>query len=419
MSAVELVTIGTELLLGETVDTNGAWLARRLAGAGVRVVRRVSVGDDAEAIRDAVATALERTGRVICTGGLGPTGDDITRPVVADLLGRPLDVDTEALERMRERFRRRGLEMADRNRRQAQVPRGAEVLPNSHGTAPGLLLEAGADRWVVLLPGVPHEMRAIVDEELLPRLRVRVPDLGPGIRSRMLRTTGIAESTLAERVADIVSDAAPLTVAFLPSFAGTDIRVTSWGELDDVAAEAAVDALVGALRRRVGDHAYAVGETDLAEVVAKRMTDAGLTLALAESCTGGLLGKRLTDVPGASLFLAGGVVAYSNHVKQAVLRVPADVLARDGAVSEASACAMAAGARRALDADAALAITGIAGPDGGTAEKPVGTVWIAAALGERTETRRFLFPGSRDEVRQRSAQAALEALLRMLTAEVA
>jgi len=248
---------------------------------------------------------------------------------------------------------------------------------------------------------------------------VRVPDLGPGIRSRMLRTTGIAESTLAERVADIVSDAAPLTVAFLPSFAGTDIRVTSWGELDDVAAEAAVDALVGALRRRVGDHAYAVGETDLAEVVAKRMTDAGLTLALAESCTGGLLGKRLTDVPGASLFLAGGVVAYSNHVKQAVLRVPADVLARDGAVSEASACAMAAGARRALDADAALAITGIAGPDGGTAEKPVGTVWIAAALGERTETRRFLFPGSRDEVRQRSAQAALEALLRMLTAEVA
>lgn len=416
MSAVELVTIGTELLLGATVDTNGAWLARRLAAAGIRVARRTSVGDDADAIRDVVMAALERTGRVICTGGLGPTDDDMTRPVVAELLGRPLEPDAAVLERMRERFRSRGLAMAERNRAQADVPRGAEVLRNRRGTAPGLFMEDEGGRWVVLLPGVPHEMRTIVDEELLPRLEERLGDRRR-IRSRTLRTTGIAESTLAERVAGAVQDAGPLAVAFLPSFAGTDIRLTSWGDLDDAAADAAMAAMERALRERVGDRVYGVDGMDLAEVVADRLTTSGRSLALAESCTGGLLAKRLTDAAGASRFLVGGVVAYSNQVKQDLLGVPAQVLDAQGAVSEATALAMAAGVRRALNTDAALAVTGIAGPDGGTAEKPVGTVWIAAVLGERSETRRFLFPGERDEVRQRSAQAALDMLWRMLGSE--
>lgn len=418
MSVVELVTVGTELLLGETVDTNGAWLARRLATAGIRVARRTSVGDDANAIRDAVAAALDRTGRVICTGGLGPTDDDMTRPAVAQLLGRPLQPDAGTLERMQERFRRRGLAMADRNRTQADVPRGAELLPNRRGTAPGLLMDEGAGRWVVLLPGVPHEMRTITEEELMPRLERRLTERHP-IRSRTLRTTGIAESTLAELVADVVANAAPLTVAFLPSFAGTDIRLTSWGDLDDATAEAALGTLEGALRERAADHVYGVDGVDLASVVADRLVTAGRRLGVAESCTGGLLAKRLTDAAGASRFLLGGVVAYSNQVKQAVLGVPADVLDTEGAVSEATARAMVEGARRVLHTDAALAITGIAGPDGGTADKPAGTVWIAAALDEHMEARRFLFPGERDEVRQRSAQAALHVLLRLLSSEAA
>ncbi len=416
MSAVELVTIGTELLLGDTVDTNGAWLARRLAAAGIRVARRATVGDDAGAIRQAVTAGLERTGRVICTGGLGPTEDDLTRPVVADLLGRPLATDARTLESIRERFRQRGLVMAERNRTQAAVPEGAEVLPNRRGTAPGLWMDDAGDRWVVLLPGVPHEMRTIAEEELLPRLARRLPGLRP-IRSRTVRTTGIAESTLAERVADVVADAAPLTVAFLPSFAGTDIRLTEWGDLDDAAADAALDAAERALRERVLTHVYGVDGVDLATVVADRLVAAGKSLALAESCTGGLLAKRLTDAPGASRFVVGGVVAYSNAVKRQVLGVPEEVLDANGAVSEATARAMARGARRLLDTDAALAVTGIAGPDGGTADKPVGTVWIAAALGERHVARRFLFPGERDEVRQRSAQAALDMLLHLLSSE--
>jgi nicotinamide-nucleotide amidase len=416
LSVVELVTIGTELLLGETVDSNGAWLARRLAVAGIRVARRTSVGDNADAIREAVRDALERTGRVICTGGLGPTDDDMTRPVVARLLGRPLEPDARTLEDVEARFRRRGLVMAERNRAQADVPRGAEVLRNRRGTAPGLLMEDGASRWVVLLPGVPHEMRTIVEEELLPRLEVRLADRRP-IRSRTLRTSGIAESTLAERVSDVVRDAAPLTVAFLPSFAGTDIRLTSWGELDADSVDGALDAMERALRDRVGDHVYGLDGTDLAEVVAEELAARDTRLALAESCTGGLLAKRLTDAAGASRFLIGGVVAYSNQVKRELLGVPAHVLEAEGAVSEETARAMAEGARRVLSADAAVAITGIAGPEGGTADKPVGTVWIAAALAERVTARRFLFPGERDEVRQRSAQAALEALLQLLRSE--
>jgi nicotinamide-nucleotide amidase len=416
LSVVELVTIGTELLLGETVDTNGAWLARRLAAAGIRVVRRTSVGDDVDAIHDAVDAALERTGRVICTGGLGPTDDDMTRTVVAGLLGRPLAPDTGTLERMRDRFRRRGIAMADRNLAQAEVPHGAEVLPNRRGTAPGLLMDEGAGRWVVLLPGVPHEMRTIVEEELLPRLRDRQSP-GRPVRSRTLRTTGLAESTLAERVADVVADAAPLTVAFLPSFAGTDIRLTSWGDLDDADAEVALGAMERALRDRLANRVYGLDDADLAAVVAGRLKAAGKHLALAESCTGGLLAKRLTDAPGASRFLAGGVVAYSNAVKRDLLGVPAQVLEAEGAVSEATARAMAEGVRGALGTEAGLAVTGIAGPDGGTADKPVGTVWIAAVLDEHTAARRFLFPGERDEVRQRSAQAALDMLLRLLSGE--
>lgn len=412
--AVEIVTIGDELLLGETVDHNSAWLGRVLAAAGIRVRRRATVGDDAASIRAAVEEALDRTGVALCTGGLGPTRDDLTKPVVAELFGRELVLDEALLEQLSSRFSERGIRMAAVNRTQAEVPRGAVVFPNSRGTAPGLALEDDRGRLAVLLPGVPHEMRALMLEHVLPFLRARWPAGGRPIVHRRLRTTGIPESTLAERIDDLVAGFEPLTVAFLPSPTGVDIRLTSWGALDEAAAARALDAAEELLRGRVGRYIYGRDDEDLVDAVARELTARGLTLALAESCTGGLVAKRLTDRPGASEYLFAGIVAYANGAKEAFLGVRPETLAEHGAVSEETVREMVEGALRTTGADAALAITGVAGPGGGTAAKPVGTVWIAAALGDRRDVRRFRFGGDREEIRERSAQAALAMLYRML-----
>ena len=415
-AAVELITIGNELLLGETVDGNSAWLGRELAAAGIRVQRRATVGDDEDAIVDAVQSALRRAEVVICTGGLGPTHDDLTRSAVARLFQRDLRIDEALLESIRARFRSRGLEMAPINRVQAEVPTGAIVLPNARGTAPGLVVEDGA-RAVILLPGVPFEMRGLVREHVLPYLARRWPDRPHPILSRMIRTTGIAESRLAEKLGAAVDEAAPVTVAFLPDVTGVDLRLTSWGALPAEAAVAAFDACERRVRELVGRYVYATGEEDLVAGVGAALRAAGRTLAVAESCTGGLLAKRLTDPAGASDFFLGGVVAYANEVKVAQLGVLPGTLDAHGAVSEATAVEMARGARQRFGADAALAITGVAGPGGGSEEKPVGLVFIAAAVDEEIEARRYHFGGDRDEIRGRSAQAALALLWTMLTAE--
>lgn len=412
--ALEIVTIGDELLLGETVDHNSAWLGRVLASVGIRVCRRATVGDDAAGIRDAVGQALERTGAVLCTGGLGPTRDDLTKPVVAELFGRELVLDEALLEQLNRRFSERGIRMAALNRSQAEVPRGATVFPNSRGTAPGLGLEDAEGRLAILLPGVPHEMRALVAEQVLPFLQARWPGRGRPIVHRRLRTTGIPESTLAERIDDLVAGFAPITVAFLPAATGVDIRLTSWGALDEAEAVRAINAAEALLRERIGRYIYGRDDEDLVDAVARVLTARGLTLALAESCTGGLVAKRLTDRPGASRYLFGGVVAYADRAKESFLGVQVQTLAAHGAVSEETAREMVEGALTTTGADAALAITGIAGPEGGTEAKPVGTVWIAAALGGRRDVRRFRFGGDRDEIRERSAQAALAMLYTML-----
>lgn len=411
--AVELVTIGDELLLGQTVDANGAWLGERLARAGIRVARRCTVGDDAAAIRDAVAGALDRTGVVLCTGGLGPTCDDVTRPAVAELFGRRLVPDADVLERIRLRFAARGLEMPGVNSVQAEVPEGALVLPNARGTAPGLALEDAAGRLAILLPGVPAEMHALVEEQVLPLLLARWPDRGRPILHRVIRTIGVPESALAEQVDDIVTRLAPLTVAFLPSTTGVDLRLTCWGSLPAEEAQQALAAAEAALRERIGRFVYGRDDENLAVAVGRELVRRRLTLALAESCTGGLVAKRLTDPAGASAFLLAGVVAYADAAKEALLGVRRSTLEMHGAVSAETALEMVEGARRATGADAALSITGIAGPGGGTPEKPVGTVWIGAAVDERVETRLFRFGGDRTEIRERAAQAAL-ALLREL-----
>jgi nicotinamide-nucleotide amidase len=425
----ELLTVGTELLLGFTVDTNAAEAGRALAAAGIGVPWRSTVGDDPRAVRDAVAAALERTGAVIASGGLGPTRDDLTRDAVAALFGRRLVRDPALLQALEERFQRLGRgPMPESNRRQADVPEGATILPNRWGTAPGLWLEDDRGRLAVLLPGVPVEMRGLLAQEVIPRLRQRGERAGASargagagtgtvIRSRLLRTTGISESALADRVGDPSKLAGPgVTVAWLPSPEGTDLRLTAWHLLPEVA-DAELAKAAAALKPRLGPHYYGEGDTDLAALVLRELERRHARLAVAESCTGGLLGQRLTAVPGSSRVFLGGVVAYHNEVKLGLLGVSGDAIAVHGAVSEAVAREMAAGAARSLGADAAVAVTGIAGPDGGTADKPVGTVWIAALWQGAVRAVHFLFPGERDVVRRRAAQAALDCLRRRLGEE--
>jgi nicotinamide-nucleotide amidase len=413
---LELVTVGTELLLGFTVDTNGAELGRACAAAGIRLVQRTAVPDEAAAIRDAVRDALRRTGLVVTTGGLGPTGDDVTKHAVAEVYGRRLVEDPEVLRSLEARARRMGRwPMPASNRTQAQVPEGAAVLPNPRGTAPGLWLEDDAGRVTVLLPGVPGEMRGLLHEEVLPRLARRIAGPTRVVRSRTVRTTGSAESSLADRLAPLEEDLRPLTLAYLPSERGVDLRLTAWA-LPGSEADALLDAAVTKLRATLGAVAYGEERADLAAVVLDQLRSRRATLAVAESCTGGMLGARLTAVPGASDVFLGGEVAYADAVKTARLAVPAELITAHGAVSEAVVRAMASGARRAYGADAAIAITGIAGPSGGTPEKPVGTVWLAAALPERDRVARVVLGGEREEIRARAAQAALN-LLRLLLAD--
>ena len=408
---IELVTIGTELLLGMTVDTNGAEIARALAAQGMRVTRRTSVADRAEPIREAVSEALRRTGAVLTTGGLGPTSDDITKKVVADLFNAPLEFDEVIWAGLLARFARLERKPAESNRSQAEVPRGATVLTNRWGTAPGLWLE-GMPGLVIMLPGVPLEMRRLLEHEVVPRLASR--GTGSVIRSLLVRTSGIPESSLAERMGDVEREIAPLTLAYLPGLEGVDLRVSAWDLAPDDA-ERRLRAAAERLRLRGAESVYAVGESDLAALVLDAARSQGLRLAVAESCTGGLLGARLTEVPGSSDVFVGGVIAYDNALKVDLLGVPERLLAEHGAVSEPVARAMADGAARRFGVAAAVSVTGVAGPGGGSPEKPVGTVCIGCFYNGSVETRRSVFPGSRHEVRARAAQAALFLLHRRLS----
>lgn len=406
---LEIVTIGTELLLGFTVDSNGAELGRALAGIGVRVVRRTTVGDDPDAIRNAVAQALGRTRAVLTTGGLGPTRDDISKRVVADLYGWPIRFHEDIWERLVERFRRMGREPAPANRGQAEVPEGAVVLPNRWGTAPGLWFE-GPPGLVIMLPGVPGEMRKLLAHEVLPRLAARAGTTV--VRSRMLRTSSIPESTLAGRIAPVEDDLPPLSLAYLPGVRGVDLRLTAW-DLPLVEAEDLLDRGIERLKSVIGDVGYAEDDGDMAAILLDALRQRGFTLGLGESCTGGLVGTRITAIPGSSDVFRGSVVCYSNGAKTALLGVPSALIESLGAVSVEVAMALARGARDRFGTTAAIGVTGIAGPDGGSEEKPVGTVCFGWLLGSKEEQARYVFVGNREEVRERAAQFALHRLLRL------
>jgi nicotinamide-nucleotide amidase len=412
---LELITIGDELLLGFTTDTNATYLARELATVGVSVARRTTVGDDAREITAAVHDALDRTGAVITTGGLGPTSDDMTRPAIAALFGRELLADETRWEALRALWKERGRsEIPLANRSQIMIPAGAHVLANRQGTAPGIVLEDDRGRWCAMLPGVPREMRGMFADALLPMLTERLGGDRRVVRSRTLRTTGVAESHLAEALGPLPNGLDGLSLAYLPGQEGVDLRVTARDLFPDDA-DKALAAAIGALRARVGRHAYGEDREDLAAVVLDVCKRRHLHIAVAESCTGGLLGARLTAIPGSSAVVEGGVIAYSNVVKADLLNVPPEMIKQHGAVSEPVAVAMAAGARARMGTEIGIGITGVAGPDGGTPEKPVGLVWLGVDLAGTVQARGQRLVGDRAELRFRATQAALDMVRRMLS----
>lgn len=416
---IEIVTIGDELLLGFTIDTNSAFLARELADIGVEISHRSSVGDDPADIARAVASALERTGAVITTGGLGPTADDRTKPAIAGLFGRAMHLDEPTLQAMNERWARlkRTGPFPESNITQAMIPDGATILPNRHGTAPGIWLEDSRKGWVAMLPGVPREMRGLFADELRPLILKLIEATGrfTVVRSRTLRTTGITESALADKLGELAQGVDGASLAFLPGVDGVDLRLTVRGvsaaEADEILYRGVVK-----LRHTAGRYVYGEEGADLAEIVLDACRRRGVRIAVAESCTGGMIGERLTAIPGSSDVFLGGVIAYDNSVKREVLGVSDSELAEHGAVSEGVAVAMAAGVSRLLNADIAIGITGVAGPGGGTAAKPVGMVWVAMD-GLTKEARCLRLFGTREEVRQRAAQAALDMIRHALATD--
>jgi nicotinamide-nucleotide amidase len=413
---VEIVAIGNELLLGETVDTNSAYAARRLAEIGARLIRITVVGDDRDRLRRVLEEARERARWVITTGGLGPTRDDLTRPVVAEVFDLPLEIDPGVLAAVEERFRRFGYErMPQSNRSQAEVPKGARVIPNAHGTAPGLIVE-GKGCTVFVLPGVPAEMRALLEEGVLPVLAAANGGGAPVVRSLVVHTAGIGESALAERLDEVLVHADPIEVAYLPHLGMVDVRLTLAGLPRDEA-DRKLGALAEDVTRLATPYVYGTDDQTLPQAIGAALEGRGWRLAVAESMTSGELGAEITSVPGSSAWFVGGVLAYANEVKEALLGVPRDTLERHGAVSEETCRAMLAGVRRAVSADVGCAVTGIAGPAGGSAEKPVGQVWIGVETPDGADVRKLDCPGDREEVRRRATVAALALLWRRLRPE--
>ena len=402
-----LVTVGNELLYGQTVDTNGAWLGRSLSRLGFEVTRTFTVGDDPHRIQAAVASAMEEADLVLVSGGLGPTPDDLTKAAVAELFGREIRLDDALLEELAVRFRAAGYDrLPAPNRSQAEVPNGAIVLNNPQGTAPGLGLETDSC-LVVMLPGVPRELRGIFEGDLTDLLHRRFAERLEPVQHRIIHTTGVPESRLSELVNPLLpQDMGPVTLAFLPDLRGVDLRLTARG-VAAAEGEAWLTRLEDALEPVVSRWRFDAESGDVAEALNAALVGARMTVATAESCTGGLVAKRITDRPGSSEVFVGGVVAYADAIKIEQLGVSPEDLREHGAVSEPVALQMARGVKERFGASNGVGITGVAGPGGGTPEKPVGTVWIALAVGDTAEARMVRLPGDRDAVRERAAQAAL------------
>lgn len=413
LATAEIIAVGSELLTPHRIDTNSLFLTRRLNDVGIVVRSKSVVGDDRAALAALVREALTRADVVITTGGLGPTEDDVTREVVAGVLERPLDERLDVLAAIRARFDRRGIPMPEINRRQALVPRGARVLDNANGTAPGLLIEVNG-RVVVLLPGPPRELEPMFDADVVPRLSD--PERRRHLQRRVLKITGRSESQVEEVAQPIYSrlgDAAvPVETTILAAPGQIELHLEASGP-DVALLERRLDDGVTKLGAALAPFVFSTDGRALETVVGDLLRDRGWRIAVAESCTGGMLLGRLTEVAGSSAWVLGGVVAYANAVKTVMLGVPASVIEAHGAVSEPVAVAMADGVRTRLGAEIGVSVTGIAGPAGGTPAKPVGTVVIAVSSAA-SGVRAFAFTGDRDTIRRHSTAAALDMVRRAL-----
>lgn len=406
----EILTIGDELLIGQVINTNQAYIAEKLNSIGISVERMTTVGDDMAAILASFAEARSRTDVCIVTGGLGPTHDDITREGVCQFFVTDLVVDKEVRKHVGELLKKRNLAWTASHESQTLVPRKAKVVPNPVGTAPGMLFDHDK-KYFIVLPGVPYEMKEMIDQSVIPYLAGKVE--GSVIRHLTLRTSGVAESLLAQQLGDIDEIVRGAKLAFLPSATGVRMRITVQ-ERTDATADAKVRQVEQRIRARAQKYIYGINDEELEEALGKILTEKKLTIAVAESCTGGLITDRLTDVSGSSNYFRQGVIAYSNESKTKLLGVPEEMITAHGAVSKEVAEAMAAGIRTVAGTDIGLSTTGIAGPTGGSLSKPVGLVWIGYSDKNTTLALKFTLGDNRRRTKERAAQAALELVRRKL-----
>ena len=406
MIIAEIITIGDELLLGETTDTNAGYIARKLSGIGLSVQFKSTVGDSVERIEETFRQALKRAQVIITTGGLGPTDDDLTKKVLVKFFKRQLVLNEQLLEEIRERYHRRGLEMSDINEDQALLPNNSTIFKNDIGSAAGIGIIEN-DYYFISLPGVPTEMRHILDNEVIPFLAKQ--NFGQAIKITTLRLNGIVESSLAEAISAELEIEPGVKLAYLPSESGVDLRIVATADSKE-RAENKAQKLVKQIEKKVGRFIYGYDSDRLQSVIGQLLSDNDKSLAVAESCTGGKLGEIITSVSGSSKYFAGGIIAYSNEVKISELGVKKTTLNKYGAVSEQTAIEMALGARKRFSADFALSITGVAGPGGGSDDKPVGLTFIGIATAQKSYAKEFNFGRDRETNRARASYAALELL---------
>lgn len=410
MLSAEIIAIGSELLTPTKTDTNSLWLTEKLNETGVEVKLKTIVGDDAARLEETIKDAVNRSDIVVATGGLGPTEDDITRAVSAKALNRELIFREDVSAEIRERFRSFGREMPEINKRQAYIIEGAEVLPNPNGSAVGMSLQVG-EKLFVVLPGPPRELKPMFENFVLPKLREAAGEIC--VRRKILRVSGMGESAVDELAAPIYKEYKNVDTSILFNRSEIELHLTAQTETSEEA-ERLLEEIAGKIVEKLGIAVFALNGETMEEVVGKLLKDSGKTLALAESCTGGLIAERLTEVSGASAYFIEGAVVYSNEAKIRALDVPREIIEKHGAVSAETAEAMASGMREKARTDYAVSVTGIAGPGGGTEEKPVGLVFIGIADERETKSIKINLPGDRYLIRWRTSQAALDLLRRKI-----
>ncbi len=406
----EIISVGTELLLGQIINTNAQYISQQLSELGINVFYQTSVGDNRYRLSYILKNALDRSDLIILTGGLGPTLDDITKEVVSEVMGLELNMDEKILTTIEVYFQKRGLKMSGNNKKQALIPKGAMVIPNYNGTAPGIYIQTN-EKIIILLPGPPKEMKPMLKQFVLPYLqesfRCEV------IKSKILNFVGIGESSLEDKISDIIKNQSNPTIAPLAKEDGVILRITAKAKTEKDA-EALIKPVVNSIKKKVGNYIYSYDNKSIQEVVGEMLLEKKSTISIAESCTGGYISHLLTNVPGISAVLNRSIISYSNISKMEDLKVPSDILNNYGAVSKETALLMASGVRKLANTDIGLSVTGIAGPDGGTSEKPIGLVFVALSNYRGNFYEKHIFSGDREIIKKRSALAAFNLIRKHL-----